>query len=63
MDTVKITLLKPHTHAGTAWPAGTELEVSPADADFLLRLRVIGKKTAVPTIKSPAKTTKEATHG
>lgn len=33
-----IELLKPHTHAGRDYPAGSKLELSQADAEWLIAL-------------------------
>lgn len=47
MATVKVTLKKPHTHAGKYHEAGSEIEVERVDAEFLLRLKAIDKIPAV----------------
>lgn len=43
MATVKVTLSKPHTHAGRRLEKGAEVEVERCDAEFLLRLKAIDK--------------------
>lgn len=46
MATVKVTLSKPHTHAGQYYEAGSEIEVERCDAEFLLRIKAIDKLPA-----------------
>lgn len=43
MATVKVTLNKPHTHAGQRHEKGAVLEVARVDAEFLLRVKAIDK--------------------
>jgi len=43
MATVKVTLSKPHTHAGRRFEKGAEITVERVDAEFLLRQKVIDK--------------------
>lgn len=43
MNTKKVTLKKPHRHAGVDYPANTELEVEEHDAAFLLQNDIIEK--------------------
>lgn len=43
MATVKVTLNKPHKHAGKHYESGAPLDVSMEDARFLLRVKVIDK--------------------
>ena len=44
--TVKVTLRKPHTHAGVNHPAGTELDVDTATAQWLQANQVIDPQAA-----------------
>ncbi|WPP47093.1 hypothetical protein [Pseudomonas sp. AN-1] len=44
--TVKVTLSKPHTHAGKRYEKGAEIEVPRVDAEFLLRVKAIDKLPA-----------------
>lgn len=43
MATVKVKLVQPHVHAGVRYDKGSVIEVSQADAEFLLNLKVIEK--------------------
>lgn len=43
MATVKVTLSKPHTHAGQDYAAGSAIEVERCDAEFLLHIKAIDK--------------------
>lgn len=35
MDLIKVTLIKPHTHAGKSYDVGAELQVDAIDAQWL----------------------------
>lgn len=37
---MRVTLLKPHTHAGREYPAGATLTLRPASAEWLIALGV-----------------------
>ncbi|MFT0211830.1 hypothetical protein VQ643_04340 [Pseudomonas sp. F1_0610] len=43
---LKVTLERPHTHAGIQYAVGATLEVSEQEAQFLLQANVIRKKPA-----------------
>jgi hypothetical protein len=47
---MRVKLLKPHTHAGRDYPAGAELDLADADAQWLA-----GIKVAEPVTTKPAK--------
>lgn len=51
-SSVKVKLLKPHTHAGVEYEAGTEIDVDGPTLDFLIKVEVI---------EDPAATTEAAT--
>lgn len=51
---MKVTLKKPHTHAGVEHPAGAEIDVTEQDAVFLMEHGVIDD---LPAVKPKAKTT------
>ena len=43
MKTEKYTVLKQLAHDGKTYTPGTEIELQPGNADYLLRKRMIGK--------------------
>lgn len=47
-ETVKVKLKAAHTHAGKDYPAGAELEVGKATAEWLIKAGVIDAPAAVP---------------
>lgn len=51
-ESVKVQLLKPHTHAGVEYEAGADIEVDGPTQDFLIQVGVI---------EGPAATTEAAT--
>ncbi len=54
MAAVKVKLVQPHTHAGVRHDKGSVIEVSQADAEFLLRMKVIEKIPGAAVQAEPA---------
>ncbi|MEG1971312.1 MAG: hypothetical protein RR101_14465 [Burkholderiaceae bacterium] len=54
MSLKKVTLIKPHTHAGRAYPVAAEIDIDAADAAWLADAGVIAPVPAA-TTKPPAK--------
>ncbi|MEO6917564.1 MAG: hypothetical protein ABI171_00700 [Collimonas sp.] len=57
---MKVTLKQPHEHAGTAYPAGAEIDVSQLDADWLVKQNMIeaGKQPVNKTDGNPTEVLK-----
>lgn len=46
---MKVTLAKAHEHAGVEYPAGAEIDVTSAEADYLSKQGVTGASSAAAT--------------
>ncbi|WP_199052416.1 hypothetical protein [Aquitalea sp. ASV15] len=52
----RVELIVEHKNAGTTWPVGKELEVSPSTAEWLYRNNIAKPATAkqsIPTLSEP----------